>query len=199
MKQPIKQSESAAARRTIFLGPLANTVDDSAYTSTLSGADLRISKAGAAEANSAGTATHIANGLFKYEFTTGEVDTLGPISVRVAKTGLYGDVHEACVVGYDPYDSAGLGLSRIDASVSSRLAGSVYEDLDTWLDSASSIETGLTLRGFFRAAASVLFGKVSGAGTTTNVFRNAVADTKARVTSTVDTSGNRTSVTLDQT
>lgn len=45
---------------------------------------------------------------------------------------------------------------------------------------------------------SVLFGKISGAGTVTEVFRD-IADAKDRVTVTVDASGNRTATVLDAT
>jgi hypothetical protein len=69
---------------------------------------------------------------------------------------------------------------------------------DALLDRADGIETGYTPRKILRLMASVLFGKVSGGGTTTNTFRD-LGDTKARVTSTVDGDGNRTAVTLDGT
>ena len=42
-------------------------------------------------------------------------------------------------------------------------------------------------------------GKLSGAATTTVVIRNAVADTKDRITATVDEDGNRTAITTDLT
>ena len=55
-----------------------------------------------------------------------------------------------------------------------------------------------TLRQFLRLAASALYGKLSGAATTTVTIRDE-ADTKDRITATVDSSGNRTAVTLDKT
>ena len=190
----IKQSESTAARRTIYF--TAVETDDTSYESTLSGADIRISKAGGAEADSLGTATHIATGLFKYVFDTTEVDTVGEVSVRLAKSGVYNDVRVVNVVAFDPYAVAGLGLTNLDATVSSRVAAADYEAIDDWLDSADSVETGLTLRGFFRLAGAVLFGKSAGAGSGTETFRSAVADGKVRVTSTIS-SNNRTAVTTD--
>lgn len=193
----IKQSESTASYRTIFL-LAANSVDDSAYTSGLSGADLKISKAGAAEASSAGTATHLGGGLYKYEFTTGEVDTLGAISVRISKAGVWGDVVTGQVVAFNPNQAASLGLSNLDAAVSSRVAQASYEAPSTLLTYPDGIETGWTLQQALRIALAVLAGEVSGAGTGTEVFRN-ITDSKARVTSTVDTSGNRTAVSYDKT
>ena len=73
------------------------------------------------------------------------------------------------------------------------------DGMDNVFDAADKFETGLTLRGFFRLASAALFGKASGLATTTAVFRNAIADSKARITATVDVDGNRTAVTTDQT
>lgn len=72
------------------------------------------------------------------------------------------------------------------------------QNADALLDRAAGIETGRTLRQTMRLIASVLLGKVSGAGTGTEVFRD-IGDTKDRVTATVDSSGNRTAITLDAT
>jgi hypothetical protein len=67
------------------------------------------------------------------------------------------------------------------------------------LDAANGIEAGLTLRQALRGFAATLLGKKTGSGTATEVFRNAVADTKPRVTATVDNAGNRTAITFDGT
>lgn len=72
-----------------------------------------------------------------------------------------------------------------------------YEQVaDTILDSA--IETNWSLRKIIRLVASLMFGKSSGytSGSGTAVYRD-IGDTKARVTGVVDSSGNRTSMTLD--
>jgi hypothetical protein len=65
------------------------------------------------------------------------------------------------------------------------------------LDLAAGVEAGLTVRQALRLALAALAGKLSGAGTTTEVFRNAVADSKPRITATVDASGNRSAITTD--
>ncbi len=67
------------------------------------------------------------------------------------------------------------------------------------LDLASAIETGLTMRGAMRLIVAANAGKVSGAETTSVIIRNAVADSKARITATVDSNGNRTVVATDAT
>jgi hypothetical protein len=67
------------------------------------------------------------------------------------------------------------------------------------LDQSNGIETGLTLRQAQRLIAAAAAGKLSGAATTTILVRNAVADTKNRITATVDVDGNRAAVTTDVT
>lgn len=71
--------------------------------------------------------------------------------------------------------------------------------INALLDLANGIETGLTPRQAARLAVSALAGKLSGAGTSTEVFRNAVADSKNRITATVTEAGNRTAITTDLT
>lgn len=192
--QLIKQNESTAVRRTIAI-QASNSADNTPYTSGLSGADLKISKAGAAEASSAGTATHLGGGLYKYEFTAGEVDTLGFLSVRISKIGVWGDSYTSQVVTFDPY---GAWSQNMDASVSSRVAQASYAAPSTLMTEPDTVETGWTLQQAIRIILSSAAAKLSGAGTGTEVFRN-VTDTKNRITATVDTSGNRTAITYDKT
>lgn len=63
---------------------------------------------------------------------------------------------------------------------------------------AQVLDGGFTAQGLMRLFASVLAGKVSGAGTGTEIFRD-LADTKPRITATVDVVGNRTAITRDAT
>lgn len=70
---------------------------------------------------------------------------------------------------------------------------------DALLDRSAGVETGLTLRQALRLTLAALAGKVSGAGSGTEVFRNAIADSKDRITATVDVDGNRTAITTDLT
>ena len=58
------------------------------------------------------------------------------------------------------------------------------------------IESGISAEEAMRIYGAVLAGKVSGAGTGTEVFRD-INDTKNRVTATVDSNGNRSTITLD--
>lgn len=60
------------------------------------------------------------------------------------------------------------------------------------------VDGSLTFRQSTRIQNSAMFGKASGLATTTATYRDA-ADTKARITATVDADGNRTAVTTDGT
>lgn len=57
--------------------------------------------------------------------------------------------------------------------------------------------TDLSLVQALRAIAAAAVAKVSGAATTTIVYRNAVVDSKDRITATVDADGNRSAITYD--
>lgn len=73
------------------------------------------------------------------------------------------------------------------------------ENADALLDRSAGIETGLTPRQALRLIAAAAAGKLSGAATTSVVVRNAVADSKDRITATVDADGNRSAITVDLT
>lgn len=95
-------------------------------------------------------------------------------------------------------------LDNLDALISSRLAAASYttpptanQNADALLDRANAIETGVTPRQAMRLELAAAAGKLSGAETDTVVIRNAVADTKDRITATVDENGNRLDVTVD--
>ncbi len=103
-------------------------------------------------------------------------------------------------------------MSRIGAPVGASISADIAEieaetdaiaslptanaNADALLDRAAGVETGMTLRQAMRLISSVLLGKVSGAATATNTFRD-VNDSTDRVVSTVDADGNRSAVTLD--
>lgn len=93
--------------------------------------------------------------------------------------------------------AAAVGTGAIDADALATDAAN--EIADALLDRADAIETGVTLRGAIRIQSAVLAGKVSGGQTGTETFRNMSADSKNRVVSTNDSSGNRTALTLDMT
>lgn len=73
----------------------------------------------------------------------------------------------------------------------------VTREIELFLpDGLGTLEGSLSRDAAQRVMLSALAGKVSGAGTGTETFRD-TADSKDRIVSTVDSSGNRTAVTLD--
>ena len=107
-------------------------------------------------------------------------------------------------------------LAHLDADISSR---SSHSAADVWSVATRSltdkagfslsdagvddifeevVEDSTTFRQMLRIIFAALAGKSSGGGTTTVRFRD-IADTKDRITATVDSDGNRTAITLDGT
>jgi hypothetical protein len=88
-----------------------------------------------------------------------------------------GGVVEANVVAVDPALETPLG----------DVADAVLDEV---------VEGSRTLRQYLRGFAAALLAKASGLGTTTAVYRD-TADSKNRISATVDADGNRSAVTLD--
>lgn len=119
----LKQSEATAARRRVPIYLVDATDGVTPETGlTFSGSDVQLSKNGAAFASFAGTMTEVAAGLYHYEATAGELDTLGFLAVKVVKTGVRTFVGMAQVVAVNVYDAAALGLTNLDAAVTTRAA-----------------------------------------------------------------------------
>jgi hypothetical protein len=102
----------------------------------------------------------------------------------------------AALTAYDPPTRAEATADK--AEVIAALPGdppTANENADALLDRASAID-GYTVRQLLRLVGAALVGEVSGAGTTTVVFR-AADDSKARITATVTADGDRSALTLD--
>lgn len=208
--------------QTELIGPFLDATDGVTEEVGLTTPPTRISKDGGAfEAGPAG-GTHDENGWYPVAFTTGQTDTLGSLMLQSQDEAVHVPVwHPFMVVTANYYDSK-YGTDVRDASVTQWLgtavatptvAGVPEVDIvlmegatapadviaDALLDRANGIETSLTLRQAQRLIAAAVAAKLSGAATTTIVIRNAVADTKDRITATVDASGNRSAITYDVT
>lgn len=83
-----------------------------------------------------------------------------------------------------------LGENEVNLSTTTLLQAIPSEVLN------ATVEANVSLAKSLRLANSVLGGKVSGAGTATETFRD-INDTKNRVVADVDNNGNRTAITLD--
>lgn len=191
--QQIKQNETSAARRRVIFDAVDATDGVTPETGlTWAAGEIRLSRNGGTEANHTGTVTELAGGTYLYEFTAAEVDTLGVLQLRTAKSGVRGARFRYQVVAFDPYSATNLGLSNVDVVLSTRLALSSYENSDALL--AKAVWPGLTVLQALRGMAAMLFGRVTGAGTGQERFRSNDDTTDALII-TNDTAGNRTSVT----
>ena len=121
MYQLVKINEATAVRRNMYFQLIATDGVSPVTGATGLG---RISINGTATQASINSIFEIDSvnmpGRYFYQLAAGEVTTLGFVEFRY-KSGPSLEVH-ACaqIVGFDPYDSTGLGLSNVDANVGSR-------------------------------------------------------------------------------
>jgi hypothetical protein len=164
---------------------------------------VTVSKNGGAFASGTGTVTQVGNGLYFYEIAASEIDTLGFVAIRATATGARDFVASFQVVSCDFYDVNALGLSRIDATITSRAAPGAAMTLTTserdsiatsLLDLAAGVETSLTVRQFLRVAAAVLAGRATVSGSTVSYKRR--DGTTEAVAVTHGATGERTGSTL---
>src|SRR5688572_14337103 len=149
----LKLSEGTAARRRI---PFRMVDADGAAVTGISfaAADIKVSKNGAAEGNSGGSDTEIAGGLYYYEATAGELDTLGFVTLRATGAGAGVAVAVAQVVSFDPYDAVRAGLTALPNAAADAAGGLPISDaggldLDAQRADVAAIlvDTGTTLDG----------------------------------------------------
>jgi len=121
----IKLSESTAARRRIPV-LLVDSTDGFTPKTGQTAPTVTISKNGATAVSGAGTFTEVGNGVYYYEFTVGEADTLGWIALNVQKATCrqYNAIIQ--VMAYDYAAGTNLGLSNLDALITSRMATFAY-------------------------------------------------------------------------
>jgi len=100
------------------------------------------------------------------------------------------------IAGYtDDIGAAGAGLTALGDARLGNLDAAISDVADAVLDEV--VEGSLTMRQMLRLFAAFMLNKASGGGTATLTFQD-IADTKARITMTVNTTtGDRSAVTLD--
>lgn len=118
-----------------------------------------------------------------------DVPTVAEFEARTLPAANYFDPAADTVVNVTTVATVN-ALATDAVSAAALAAGAVDEILD------EVVEGSITLRQAIRIILARLVNKASGGGATTLTFRD-VADTKPRVTMTVDADGNRSAVTLD--
>ena len=213
----LKQSTAV----TVKLGPFVDSADGvTAETAlTISQADIRLTKNGGAYAqtNNATGATHDEKGNYGVPLDTTDTNTLGTLRVFVAESGALPVWQDFMIVPANVWDSL-FGADKLQVHADEITAGLItataiatgaidadaiatdgaQEIADALLDRTNGIETSYTLRQTLRLILSSVVAKLSGAATTTVAIRD-IGDTKDRITATVDSSGNRSAVTVDAT
>lgn len=133
------------------------------------------------------------NGVKIGESLAATVSTVGSATLLTAVITL--DPVSAGLIYVSSYDSLGVLTNQERFTVDS---DGVIQDGDVAAVLAKGNIDGYTLEEAQRIILAALAGAVSGGGTTTNTI--AAADgSKTRISATVDTSGNRSSLTLDAT
>jgi hypothetical protein len=177
----VQQSSATAAYRRVYLH-LVDATDGITPETGIAAATAMLSVNGAAAAASTNNIVEIdagdLPGAYYLELTAAELGTLGTIRGGFKAAACAWAPFTVTVVDYDPHASGG-------------------DFADDLLDLADGIETGLTLRQALRGIAAVLYGKKSGSGTASEVFRNAAADDADRVTVVGEADGDRTAITLN--
>jgi len=193
-----QQSETTAAYRWVEFRCFDDDSAD-AYAPktglTFSSGELKWAKAGAAVADATAFASVVeaGNGRYWYPASAAELDTLGKAILIVVKTDVFAEDTTITVVPWDPYSATSMGLTNLDATVSSCSPANMTTAL---LDLADGIETGMTPRQALRLLCAIVGGQTEGADTNSEKFLAAVAAHKIRATVTL-VGSDRSSVAVD--
>jgi hypothetical protein len=210
----LQQSESTAARRRVYFHLVDATDGMTPETGEASG-QPQISTNGGSWTNTSATLTAIGNGRYYVELTSGELGTLGNVQLRYKSANTAEAIAGAQVVLFNPFVALATQASvdTIDDFLDTEI-GAIKSKTDNLpaspaavgdIPSAATIaaavwayvvEGAYTAKEFMRLTGAALFGKLSGANTTTITIRD-TGDTTDRITAAVDPYGNRTSLSLD--
>jgi len=174
---------------------------------------VTISKNGAAFASPSGAVSEVGSGWYILAGNATDRNTIGELLIHATGTGADPTDERYLVVPFDPFDATALGLTRLDAAITSRAAAGDAMTLTAAYDPAKTaaqagdqmaltaaaidlihdeaVEGTITLRQATRLIIALARGLATGGGTTAIAYRDQ-ANTKDRITMTVDANGNRT-------
>lgn len=135
------------------------------------------------------------DGVYDLELTAAQLNFLGNARISVYDVdGFLAHYFDVQVVSANYFDNK-YGSTVENVAVSDKTGFSLSASgIDAVHDEEVDNDgTAISLRGAMKLLLSVMTGKASGGGTTTSVFRD-LADTKDRVSATVDANGNRTAI-----
>jgi hypothetical protein len=199
--QYLKQSTAI----TLKIGPFLDEDDGKTSEGGLSitQANVRISKNGGNIISKGDTSScsHDELGIYGCPINATDTNTLGRLQLWVHEAGALPVWHEYMIVDSNVYDSL-FGTDRLQTHTAEMTAGIITasvlasDAVDEIIDEV--IEGSITLRQAIRALLAANAGKSTGGGTPTIKFRDN-ADSKDRISATVDSNGNRTAMTLNLT
>jgi len=190
----------ATASQSRALGPFLDDTDFKTTETglTIANTDIKLVVNGAASANkNSGGGTHRVNGVYGVTFDATDTATVGEMDVSVVVAGALPVFDKFTVIEeavYDALFAAAAAGYTVVADIPT-----ANQNADAMLDRSAGIETGLTPRQALRLTAAALAGKASGLDALAPVYRNAVADSKNRISAVTDAYGNRSAVTTDVT
>lgn len=163
----VKQSSSSYALTFLM-------VDSSDHLTAKTGLSptVTLSKAGGSFSACSGSVSEIGNGWYKVAGNSTDSATLGPLALHATATGADPVDARYEVVAFDPQSATSLGLSNLDAAISSRLAPtSAGRTLDVSAGGEAGIDwanigsptTTVDFSGSTIAAVSGAVGSVTGA------------------------------------
>ena len=146
-----------------------------------------------------GATTEIGDGLYRYLLASGSVDAAAEY-VAVFHTA-DGDTDQQDIPAMWAIDRANVEdiddiLTDTGTTIPTAISNLNNIDADDIMDAI--VEGTYSLKEVMRIMAGALAGKLSGGGTTTLTFRD-LSDSLDRIVATVDSSGNRSAITIDET
>ncbi len=87
---------------------------------------VTLSKNGGSFASAAGAVSEIGNGWYSLAANSTDRDTIGELVLHATATGADNADLKCLIVPFDPFDATALGLTNIDAAVSTRLSTAGY-------------------------------------------------------------------------
>ena len=191
---------------TTVIVPLIDrgTQDFESTPATFAAGDIKIIKDEAASANTTNLPTHEGHGIYSLALTAAEMQAarIAITWIDLTATKLWED--QGIILSTYGHASAQHAFD-LDTATQTVTASTVSDKTGYALSTAGVDAIGddvyegtLTQRQIMRILLAAIAEKSAGGGTTTITFRDN-ADTKNRISATVDSSGNRTAITLDGT
>jgi len=193
----------------VSFGPFVSVIDNISFKTNLVSAldnattGIKISRNGdTLKVRHAAVTASIYDSYGNYRITldTTDTNTLGILRIQYGDTSCHVVWQDFTIVPSNVYNSIVMGTDYLQTDTTQISGDSVAGQLATTANISDAvrdevIEGSYTLGQLVRLMSSALFAKVSGGGTATITFRN-LGDSANRIVTSVDSNGNRTSITL---